>query len=89
MTFNAGAGGTGGGGVSLKAETGGNPSALTVSGTINVDGVAGETPSQGASGGGGGSGGGILLDGMLDVSGVLSARGGAGGGARAGVFVLR
>jgi hypothetical protein len=72
-----GAGGDGGGAVSLAAL--GN---LILNGTIRVDGSDGSQGSSNAtystSGGGGGSGGGIELSGYLTLNGLLSASGGEG-----------
>ena len=66
-----GLGGNGGGSIYLSANT------VTVTGTINLNGVNGTTYN---SGGGGGSGGGILIvGGAVTVSGTCNVTGGNGG----------
>ncbi len=87
ISGRGGAGGAGGGAITLSAPS------ITVSGSVVADGGDGrmgiptvtifngqEYPSR-VSGGAGGAGGGIWLNGGLNLTGLLSARGGAGGDA--------
>ena len=69
---SSGAGGAGGAAISLFGT-------VDLDGAILADGANGALPiGENGAGGGGGSGGGVLLDGSLSLNGLISATGGAG-----------